>query len=523
MNLDAHSSRLPKPWPAILAAVFFLSACGGGSSGSESTANPPDAGSGDSGDPTSGIDRGGVAFGEITGFGSIIVGGVRYDTDDAVITLDGSPATQAQLKVGDVATIVGAIDDDTGELAAQRVIVDEVLEARVETIDLAAGTFTALGQSVRITANTLFDDDFSPRSLEGVAIGDFLEVNGFIDADGRIVATRIERETDEDDFEVVGFISGLDTAARSFEINDLRVDYSAASLDDDFPPGGPADGDLVEVEGDFFESGTLIADELEYRGNPARLACDDFGDDDCDVEIEGFITRVDSASSSALNGIPVTVSSATQFEDGSAANIVVNARVEVEGVLDANGVLLAESIEFEDDNAPIEIEAPVQSVDLQSGVITLLGIRVLLDDRTRFDDFSSTVTFPFGPGDISAGDYLEVNARLYDGSEADVVATKIEREDFDSEVELRAFIDSLDAPDLVALGVSVQTTQDTGFEVDDIDVSQAEFFSAAAVGDLVDIEGAQIAESTILADEVELGEDFDDDDDSDDTDDTDDD
>lgn len=506
MNSRATLFRLARPWSVAMAAAFFLAACGGGSSDSGTTTIPPDSG---------GIDRGGVAFGEITGFGSIIVNGVRYDTDDAVITVDGIPATQAQLKVGDVATIIGAIDDDSGELTAQKVLVDEVLEAQVESIDLGAGEFTALGQTVLVTANTLFDNAFSPRSLEGVVIGDFLEVNGFIDADGRIVATRIELETDETDFEVTGFISALNTTARTFEINDLLVDYAGASLDDDFPPGGPSEGDLVEVEGDFFESGTLVADDVEYRGNPARFACDDFGDDDCEVEIEGFITSVNSASSFELNGIPVTILSTTQFEDGSASDIAANAKVEVEGILDADGVLLAESIEFEDDNAPIEIEAPVQSVDLESGVITLLGIRVLLDDRTRFDDFSSNVTFPFGADDITTGDYLEVNARPYDGSEADVIATKIERDDFDTEVELRAFVDSFSEPDFVALGVTVQTTQDTEFEANDSEISQAEFFTLIQVGEIVDVEGTQIGESTILAEGVELGEDFDDDDNDD--------
>ena len=60
---------------ASLLALF--AGCGGGGSGDSFTPPPTTP------PPTGGIGRNGVAVGPITTFGSIVVNGVRYDTDAA--------------------------------------------------------------------------------------------------------------------------------------------------------------------------------------------------------------------------------------------------------------------------------------------------------------------------------------------------------------------------------------------------------------------------------------------------------
>ncbi len=91
-----------------LALTFTIAGCGGGS---ESFA---------------GIDAGGtptrvgvVSKGTISGFGSVIVNGVRYDTASAAISVEGSPATQSDLKVGHVVVVHGTLDSDGGILATE--------------------------------------------------------------------------------------------------------------------------------------------------------------------------------------------------------------------------------------------------------------------------------------------------------------------------------------------------------------------------------------------------------------------
>jgi len=504
--------------PALaLAVLAAMAGCGGGSGGSGgdgSAVTPPPGGGvvtpppgGGGGDPSIGIDRGGVFYTELTGFGSIVVGGVRYDTAGAAITVEGQPATQSALDVGDVVLVAGTVNEDGVTGVAERVIADDVLQGPVESIDLSTGQFTVLAQTVVVTADTIFDDDFSMRTLEGLSTGDIVEIAGFV-GDGQMIATRVDRDDGDDGFKVAGFVTSLDNSARIFRINDLVVDYSAAAIDDDFPGSTPAEGDLVAAAGVRFENGTLFATELDLWGNRPRIACsgfDDSDDDECDIEIEGYVSTVTSASSFALNGVPIIIDSDTSFEDGAAADIALNVRLEVDGFINADGIVIATAIDFEDDARPIEIEARVQAVDIDNSIITLLGIRVQLTSRTRFEDFSSAQAFPFRAGDIRVGDYLEIIGVPSADVAAEVVATKVERaDDADDSVSLQGFVEALAQPNLSILGVNLQTTAGTEFELGDDDVSQAEFFSTIRVGDLVDVNGVQVSDRAILADQVEL-------------------
>ena len=506
---------------SALAVALALTACGGGSSGSDTVVTSPPSGGGggvvtpppgDGGDPDIGIDRGGLLYAEITAFGSVVVKGVRYDTTNAAITVNGLPATQSALNVGDVVLLAGTVNDGGVTGVAERVIAEDVVEGVVDSIDLAAGQFTVLEQTILVTADTIFDDGFAPRTLEGLATGDPVEVAGF-NGDGQIVATRVERDTDADGFEVVGFVTNLDTGAQTFDINSLVVDYSAASLDG-FPAGTISEGDLVEAEGTVFSSGVLSASDVDFWGNRPRVICDDFdGDDDngeCEFEIEGYVSAVNSATSFDLNGIPVLVTASTTFADGTAAGIALNVRLEVDGFVNAEGVLVAEEIDFEDEERPIEIEAQVQAIDLDNGLVTLLGIEVQFTSKTRFEDFSVARALPFRPEDIRVGDHLNVIGVPAETAGADVVATKIEREDEDddNDVSLQGFVESLAQPDLVILGVTVQTTVDTEFELrTNDDTTQAEFFSTIQVGELVDVDGIQVSDTVIVADKAEQEED----------------
>jgi hypothetical protein len=129
---------------------------------------------------------------------------------------------------------------------------------------------------------------------------------------------------------------------------------------------------------------------------------------------------------------------------------------------------------------------------------------VQLTSRTRFEDFSSAQAFPFRASDIRVGDYLEIIGVPSEDAAVDVIATKVERADDDDDtVSLQGFVESLAQPDLGLLGVTVQTGVSTEFELGDSEVSQAEFFGTIQVGELVDVDGIQVGDRTILADKVE--------------------
>ena len=100
---------------------------------------------GGGGDQVAGIDGGGnpapvainiVSQGTITGFGSVIVNGVRYDTSNATFTIDGSPGTESDLAVGQVVVVSGTINQAGTEGTAASVDFDDAVEGPIESIDL---------------------------------------------------------------------------------------------------------------------------------------------------------------------------------------------------------------------------------------------------------------------------------------------------------------------------------------------------------------------------------------------------
>ena len=289
MNLN---KLLPGVSAAILLALF--AGCGGGGSGDSLTPPPTTP------PPSGGIGRNGVAVGPITTFGSIVVNGVRYETNSATFLLDGVAGTQDDLKVGQIVSVKGTINDDGTTGTADEVTFDDSVKGPVESVDLALKRLVVLGQTVLVSLDTSFDDSFSPASLEGVAVGQIVEVSGQFNANGNIVATRIEPKPAGTMFEVHGTVTGLDTMAQTFSLNALVVDYSSATLDN-FVGGQIAEGDFVEAKGMALgAAGELLATKVELES-----LLPDTADGDR-VEIEGFITRFVSAQDFDVAGVPVT-------------------------------------------------------------------------------------------------------------------------------------------------------------------------------------------------------------------------
>lgn len=480
----------------LILVTALLVSCGGG--GSSSTQVPPPADT--TPPPSNGIDRGGVTRGVITGFGSIFVNGIRFDTSAAMFTIDDMPGGESDLAVGKVVTVLGAIDDDGENGSADEVFFDDEVEGPIESIDAGVdtGMLVVMGQTVVVNAETQFDDSIVPNSLEGLSVGQVVEVSGFVGADGSITATHIEL-TNDDDFEVTGIVTGLDTGAMTFMINGLVVDYSGATLED-FPDGQIANDLRVEAEGTMFgPGGELIATSVEFEGDDLPFDNDD-GDDD--IEVEGLITRFASATDFDVAGFAVTTTDSTVFEYGSADDLAVGVRVEVEGFRDDAGVLVADTVSFRL-RGDIEIEAPVEVVDADGGRVTVLALIVATTATTQLEDDSTQELATFSLQDLSVGDWVEIKA-FKDGA-GNLVATQLERIDAEEEVSVEAPVDLVARPDLVVLGLTIQTDDNTQYEgIDDLPMSADDFFAAVAAGSEVQVRGNVVSDGVILASEIEL-------------------
>jgi hypothetical protein len=412
-----------------LALALVLAACGGGGGGIGGT----------------GIDTG-VAYGQITGFGSVWVNGVEYRTDGATLVLDGRSVTQADLRVG----MVAQVQAELGSARATAVRVHSAIKGRVEAVAVD-GSLTVMGQLVRVDADTAFSPGARPR------VGDLVDVHGLPEAGGIVRTSFVQSRAAPDDpaFVVTGFVAGQD--GTRLTVGALQVETGGADVG--AMPGGSWVGRLVEVRGDACSGdpvcGTLTARKVA-PGGPEL-------DDAQEAELEGFVTQV-GPNRFELGGVGVTWSAATRFENGTAADIATGVKLEAEGAVSA-GVLAATTIVLRDD---VRIEADVAAGDAAAGysLAGLPGLSVRLDASTQVDN-----------GAPRAGDHVTLRGRA---TAADtVIASRIERGSADPQVLLRAPVQALAPPTLTVLGVVVDTT---GLDGDRV-------LEGLAVGDDVVVKG----------------------------------
>ena len=469
--------------PTILvAAAAALVACGGGSGMSGTT--PPGSA------PV-------MATGTITGFGSIYVNGVHFKTTSATIRKNGQVVAQSALKVGEIARIKGSKNDSDATGNAESVDVDENVAGPIATIDTTLNTLTVLGQTVKIDAGTSFSSDVKPADITGLKMNDFIEVSGLVAADGTITATRIDRDASAGNLQVVGTLASINTAAHTFMINALNVDYSAANLTG-FSSGQPANGDLVEVQGMTFDSAhtTLTATRVDKQMSDVEEA-----GNHGDMEREGLITRFASATDFDVAGEPVTTTSATVYHNGTVADLALNVKVEVEGSPNSSNVLVADVVSFHH-NGGIELQSVVEAVDAMAGTLKVLGVEITVTSTTRFEDKSSAQVEMFSLSNVSKGDTVDVRGFESPAGSGKLVATRLEREPASMEVEVDGPFAAGTSPHFIVFGITVDASSATLRDVGGATLTLADFLTQA-VGKSVEVSG-QLSGTIVTASEAHI-------------------
>ncbi len=473
----------------VACAALAMSACGGG--GSKSANNSTGA--------VGAIAQTTAVTGTITGFGSVHVNGIHFNTNSAAISRNGAPALQSDLRVGQVVKVRGSVNDSTGEGVASSVSQDDNVEGPISSIDIAGKKFVVLGQTIIVDTSTSFDDRISPASIAGLKVNDQVEVSGMVGATGDITATRIElRKPGVTRLEVTGKVSNLDAANRKFKINALTVNYSTAQLEG-FATGAPANDDLVEARGNALNAaGELVATKVEKETNEARDA--DRGDR---REVEGMITRFASKTDFDVAGRKVTTNASTRYENGTETDLALNARVEVEGSLDAAGlVLVAAKIEFRKGGGA-GIAGKVDTVDKTNKKLTVMGVEITLTATTRLEDKSTAKVEMFSIDNINSGDYVTV--RGTETGTNKMTATRLERRNAVAEVRVRGTARDVVAPKFTVLSVTVETNSSTRFEVDDNQSMTATQFFTGLAGKTVTVVGT-MSGTSLIASKVEFAD-----------------
>ena len=124
-----------------------------------------------------------VATGPVTGFGSVFVSGNEFETNGAVITVDGQAnAGEGQLKKGMVVLLNGTISEDfrtgqTVQRTAKTILYEDTIEGPVQSVAQDGLSLVVLGQTVLINQSTIIDP--SVPALSNLKPNDLVEVSGF--------------------------------------------------------------------------------------------------------------------------------------------------------------------------------------------------------------------------------------------------------------------------------------------------------------------------------------------------------
>jgi hypothetical protein len=236
----------------LFAVSVSLVACSGGGSGTSSS-------------PTT--------RGPITGFGSVWVKGVEFQTGSAThrrmldtgMEYSGGVQDCTVFSVGMIVTVHHEDGDDN----ATEIEYEDNLKGPVQYLNTTDNTFEALGQKVRYSGTT----NIKGQIDNGVVV----EVSGLTASDNVIDATYIEvKKGGSGEFEIKGFVFSVGTD-NTFRLGPLpgvstvTVNITGATLHE-VPGGVLAVGQFVEVKTlseatGRFPNATIKATEVEGKGD----------------------------------------------------------------------------------------------------------------------------------------------------------------------------------------------------------------------------------------------------------------
>jgi hypothetical protein len=339
-------ARLMRAGVALLCvAGLGLSSCGGG----DTTAMSPGTGG-------TGI----VAQGPISGFGSVIVNGIRFDDTKAQVKIDGvvqpqpTQASPSQLRLGMVAGVVGvktsAATSPTVNVtalgAADQIEIWSIAQGSVKVSDVST-TFMVAGMTLITDAGTVFD---------GVASADKLTNDSVVKVWGhprstdltQWVVTRVEVLINVDALNTV--TTGRVNVNTTITVNGLTLQSVSATLPNLHT------GQLVRVSGVLAENVLTVNNITKLEVTGTTLPTTGY------ASLQGVVTSVLATSTTSsmrvtrltMGAVEVDTSSATVYP--STAVIVQGTRLEVHGNWGADGVLLARKVEVKSDLQLLEVE-----------------------------------------------------------------------------------------------------------------------------------------------------------------------
>lgn len=450
-----------------------------------------------------GIGGTGISVGPITGFGSIIQNGVRYDVSQARFIRDGVVVNnQDQYRVGEIVNIKGTINADGNTGQATQVDYGSLLQGQITALGKDGKSLYVLNQLVRTDSLTLLH---GIKLFTDLAVGNVVQISGEHDAQGVIRANSLNLQQASfikhiSSQVIKGHISQVDVLTKRLVVNGVTIDYSKLASN-----VLPQVNQYVKITSqEPLKNNILVANNMSLAQEFVEFTQGE------EAELEGLVTAFISVSRFAIKGQLVVTTAATQFENSSPTDIKLNALIEAEGRINNQGELVAEeiSVRQSSQSQTRELEGKVTAINYNSHSLQMLGNNLLTDAATiilqKTDEQETSIRFT----DLYLNDHLEIKARqLADGR---LLALRIERdlEDLASpDIEVKGIAHNIKpaTSSLEVLGITVTADNNTEFEINSDSVTGVTFFAALIEGkSIVKAEGTDLMHKHLIADSLEL-------------------
>ncbi len=164
----------------------------------------------------------GIIIGTITGFGSICVNGIEiHYSDSTPVSINGETGKVELLAIGQVVSV--NVIGTGNEVQAQDINVINVVAGPITDIETASNRVTVLGQQVQLSAKTQFSAGTTAvTDIQNLQKGNFIQVSGLREADGNIIASRVEKTVEQNIVHIRG--TATDVTAGRFKVGNMTIE-----------------------------------------------------------------------------------------------------------------------------------------------------------------------------------------------------------------------------------------------------------------------------------------------------------
>lgn len=275
------------------------------------------------------------------------------------------------------------------------------------------------GQTITFDENTEFKSYVKGvDTIADITAETSLEVRGYNTGAGSFYATQIVVNkavtSTQDILRVRGIIDTLSFS--SFRVGKLNVFFDNHTTFVNLEGNVILPGMAVVMVGAFEDEKTpndidtnkTDTNRVFHATSIEVLNLDDLEGDH--VEVEGFIGASGvSDEKFSIDDMTIQITSVTVTRHGNLSELSAGVRVEVSGIIDRQGVLIAENIDIEQQHE-YSLTGPIEAIDTSENSFTVMGTKILIaDDYDKNNSSNSAVLHEFTIAGLAIHKFININ------------------------------------------------------------------------------------------------------------------